>query len=412
MGWGVALSLALHGAWFGSLRVPPPAAPRTNQPRPAYQVPFEPNLGVSALAALASPIPVEPGGPERPGALDLDATEGAGGSGATLEHATRLLSFVSPLSLQDTDLNNLIESQTQRIRTATTRATQEMRRATPNAAAAVFLASGAGTRQERRPVAERDPQQGAQAEALRSARPQPGAQASGAQPGRAHAARSQPTGAALLSPQRGILESRGGRPSLAARVATARPNVDRGPAATQAETIDPKLRDNHDAELLAAALQRSIVDASTQRARRQAPGEGGAEHGPGLGLTQSGRGARAEAYAPGTGGAFALDTSDARYVRWFVEQKERVQQELSFPKPRALAKDQGISVYRVVIRRDGRLAQSPHLVRSSGFADFDEAAVVAIRRALPFSPLPERLLPEALDLTLLIPISFSNPMVQ
>jgi TonB family protein len=107
-----------------------------------------------------------------------------------------------------------------------------------------------------------------------------------------------------------------------------------------------------------------------------------------------------------------LDTQDARYVRWFVEQKERVQNELSFPKPRALAKDQGISIYRVVVRRDGRLAQSPYLVRSSGFADFDEAAVVAIRRAAPFSPLPERLLPEALDVTLLIPVSFSNPMVQ
>ena len=34
-------------------------------------------------------------------------------------------------------------------------------------------------------------------------------------------------------------------------------------------------------------------------------------------------------------------------VRWFVEQKERVQQELTFPKPRALAKDQGISLAKL-----------------------------------------------------------------
>jgi TonB family protein len=204
----------------------------------------------------------------------------------------------------------------------------------------------------------------------------------------------------------------GARSSLAARVAHARPNVDHGPAATPAEALDAKVRDNQDAELLAATLQRSIVDASTQRAKQRAPGEGGAEGSAGLSLAEQGRGARALAYSPGPGSAAALDTEDARYVRWFVEQKERVQNELSFPKPRALAKDQGISIFRVVVRRDGRLAQSPSLVRSSGFADFDEAAVVAIERAIPFSPLPERLLPNALDVTLLIPVAFSNPMVQ
>jgi TonB family protein len=211
---------------------------------------------------------------------------------------------------------------------------------------------------------------------------------------------------------RGIARGAGQSAQLAAKVQYARPNVDQGPAATPAEANDAKVRDNHDAELLAALLQRSIVDASAQRARQRAAGSGGAEQGDGLSQEGDGRGARARPYLPGPGNASALDTADKRYLRWFVEQKQRVQNELIFPLPRALAKDQGISIYRVIVRRDGGLATAPHLVRSSGFSDFDEAAIVAIRRALPFSPLPEQLLPGEPDLSLLIPVAFSNPMVQ
>jgi TonB family protein len=211
---------------------------------------------------------------------------------------------------------------------------------------------------------------------------------------------------------RGIAHGKGQSAQLSAKVQFARPNVDRGPAATPAEAQDAKVRDNQDAELLAAALQRSIVDASTQRAQRRAEGIGGTAEGPGSSQDGDGRGARARPYLPGPGNASALDTQDARYVRWFVEQKERVQSQLVFPTLRALAKDQGVSIYRIVVRRDGRLSGTPRLVRSSGFSDFDAAAISAIQRALPFSPLPGQILPNEGDLSLLIPVAFSNPMVQ
>jgi TonB family protein len=417
--WGVGLSLALHGVWFGSLgssalRRPRPDAPRAEAPPVAYAAAFEVTSSAPAATPSETPSPVLPGGPESPSALDTDAREGAGGSGATAERAQLLFSFISPIALQDTELNNLARSQTQRIETAPTRATQEERRATPSAEDAVFLASGQRGHAERRTPARQDPRPGAVAQASDPVRATAAARAAGDTPSPVPSTQARPIlpHAAREGTARGILQGHGQRSSTAARVAYARPNVDRGPAATPSEALDVKVRDNHDAELLAAALQRSIVDASTQRAKLRAPGEGGVVSGSGLGLTGSNSGSRAVAYSPGPGSASALDTQDARYVRWFVEQKERVQQELTFPKPRALAKDQGISIYRIVVRRDGRLAQSPHLVRSSGFADFDKAAVVAIQRAIPFSPLPERLLPDALDVTLLIPVAFSNPMVQ
>ncbi len=407
--------MLLHSAWMLTLR--PAARPRAKpRGRAAYTAVFEARSAASGPAAHRRQLePAIPGGPQSASALDLDHTTGRGGERTAAEPASLLFSFVSPVTLQDTELNNLAQNQTQRIETARTRATQEERRATPHAADAVFLASGARGHHERRKPAPEDAHDGAQRGSGSESWRTTGQSSDPSQqnvPG--SGALSRGDGAKSARSARGILGGRGARASSSARVAHARPNVDPGPAATPAPTLDPKVRDNIDAELLAAALQRSIVDSSTQRAELRAPGAGGSEDPsrPGFGFAGIGRGAHALPYLPGLGDASALDTRDARYVRWFMEQKERVQNELVFPKPRALAKDQGISIYRVVVRRNGQLADTPHLVRSSGYADFDQAAVLAIRRAVPFTPLPERLLPDASDLTLLIPVAFSNPLVQ
>lgn len=415
--WGVVASLALHGVWIGTLR--PQRAARAAQPRVAqpYQVPLETLRSVPSASqgdTHSVVAPVLPGGPSSESTLDTDQQSGRGGERAAAERSALLFAFVSPLTLQDTELNNFAANQTQRIETARTRATQEERRATPNAADAVFLASGAHGHRERRDPARSDARSGApehheREAALGSTRAAAGLRAEQETP-----APSTEAPASRDSAARGILRGAGSRPSLAARVAHARPNIDRGPAATPAEALDSKVRDDVDAELLAASLQRSIVDSSTQRAAEHGAGTGGvAALAPtGLSSQGSGAGSRALPYLPGPGNGSALDTSDARYVRWFTDQRKRVQDELVFPRLRALAKDQGVSIYRIVVRRDGKLSGSPHLVRSSGYADFDEAAVAAIQRAVPFSPLPERLVPESPAVTVLIPVAFSNPMVQ
>lgn len=410
----VFASLVLHGVSLIGLR--PAGDERHFAPKPAGEnIEFEfastPPVGPSNTATPWVRSPLEFGGPEANSALDLDALPGRGGAEASEGRTLRLFSFVSPLTLQDTDLNNLRQNQVQRIATSPLRATQEERRATPHAADAVFLASGSAGHRERRAPAAQDAEHGAQSDALRpklEQRPDPMPRLGSAAP---EQPREQAQRESVHTP-RGIAYGRGRRAQLEAKVEFARPNVDQGPAATPAEALDAKVRDNHDAELLAAALQRSIVDASAQRARRRADGIGGESGGAGLSQEGEGRGARARPYMPGPGNVSALDTSDKRYVRWFLEQKERVQNELVFPLPRALAKDQGVSIYRIVVRRDGKLADAPRLVRSSGFSDFDQAAVAAIRRALPFSPLPEQLISDSDALPLLIPVAFSNPMVQ
>jgi TonB family protein len=409
----VLASLFLHGASLVGL---PAAGEPVRAPAPAPSTPIEFELALAEGADPSTPTPWQPsplqlGGPESRSALDMDARSGKGGATASDGRALLLFSFVSPLTLQDTDLNNVQQNQVQRIATSPLRATQEQRRATPNPDQAVFLASGRTGHPERRAPADHDAQQGGHSAARapqREARPEarPRLAASAPTP-----ASERPQKEGLRTP-RGIARGQGRTAQLEAAVQFARPNVDRGPAATPAEANDAKVRDNHDAELLAAALQRSIVDSSSQRAAQHAAGIGGESGIQGLSAEGDGRGARARPYLPGPGNASALDTSDKRYVRWFLEQKERVQNELVFPLPRALAKDQGVSIYRIVVRRDGRLADAPRLVRSSGFRDFDEAAVVAIRRALPFSPLPEQLISGEDDLPLLIPVAFSNPMVQ
>lgn len=222
----------------------------------------------------------------------------------------------------------------------------------------------------------------------------------------------QTTGARDDSPGRGIADGRGTRASEAARVASGRPPVDPGPAATPAEHVDPRIRDDEDAELLAAQLVQSLVEATERRGRREGAGRGGTGAGgaPGSGGGR-GEGGRASAFGPGAGEFASLDTSDGRYVRWLLDQRRRVADRLAFPRERMLAMDQGTTVCRVKVRRDGSFEAAPELVRSSGFGDLDSAALAAIRRAAPFQPLPAELAPGVGVLEVTMPVRFHNPMV-
>jgi TonB family protein len=383
---------------------------------PSYAVPFQPLEGTSStgeqLRIAERPPEVVPGGQPIAGTLDQEQLEGRGGELQALESGALLFPFVSPLTLQDTELNNLAVNQVQRIRTARARATQEERRSTPQPADAVLLASGVRGHEERRDPAKRDTQLGAPRRAL----PSPASQLRHARAASEEGESEPPAPAreeTRVRPAQGILRGRGALASRAAKVTFARPNIDRGAAATPAERLDERIRDDADSELLAAKLQRSFVDTSVQRAQKIGPGSGGTALQPdAIGQTGSGRGASARPYMPGAGGNDALDTSDTRYLRWFTQQRARVQRELVFPRARALAKDQGTSLYSVVLGRDGKLSGTPRLIRSSGYADFDAAAAIAIERALPFSPLPAELAPDVERIALLIPVAFSNPMIE
>ena len=51
--------------------------------------------------------------------------------------------------------------------------------------------------------------------------------------------------------------------------------------------------------------------------------------------------------------------------------------------------EQGETIVYFVVGVEGRVSEGPRVVKSSGFDEFDSAAVRAVRRAAPFPPMPE-----------------------
>jgi TonB family protein len=78
---------------------------------------------------------------------------------------------------------------------------------------------------------------------------------------------------------------------------------------------------------------------------------------------------------------------------------------LRFPKRLALMLEQGETVVQFVVRADGRLQGSVKVVKSAGFAEFDQEAVAAVTRAAPFPAVGH-------PLSVSMPIAFDNPVVR
>jgi len=451
---GATLSLAVHLVLALMLWRLPPAGALTSSralaidfdvPPPAPDPSDDRVLAApeasGAVAHLGERAPLEPGGVHARSNVDT-TSRGERGDELGAMQVVLLVPRADGITLQDSPMNALRVSQTQRILTAVDRASVEDRRATPNPADVPFLASGTGVHPERRPIASIDPAVGARVAPAPSVIGQDapsaafllaraGSTASAtvraehgdiatASPGAADATgasdaatRAAHAGATVASPGRGIAAGAGVTSSERARVALGRPPVDQGPAATTTVTRDARVRDDTDSELLAARMLQSVVESSARRGRVRGAGEGGVGGGgaPGSGGGE-GAGGLSAPYGPGHGAYDSLDTSDGRYERWFLDQRARVDRALRFPRERALTMDQGTSVYHLVVRRDGSLAGAPRLVRSSGFDDFDDAALLAITRAAPFPALPRDLAPDLTEIRVTLPVEFSNPMVR
>jgi len=423
---GAFASLVMHLVIYVWLQSLPGAAAHAASPDRQRLI----ELPASAFAAHGprgtrsdTAAPLEPGGPSS--AQNVDGEDrGQGGDATGAVAFTLLVDRAHPVNLQDSPLNSADAAQAQRIRTARDRAAWEnMRRATPNPADEYFLASGDGHHQERRPIDRRD--------AVDGARRSPGAASEGAPEDRAGfsgapnpggvdvvgaegGGTGQPAraGADRVAPARGVVGGRGQRETAAADVAHGRPAVDPGPATTTAES-QGRVRDDTDAELLAAQLLQSVVDASQRRGQRPGVGNGGVGGGGSAGSGGGeAEGGRATPYGPGNGAHGALDTGDPRYIRWYLTQRRRVEEALRFPRERALAMDQGLTVVVLRVNRDGTLAGPPRRKRSSGFSDFDQEALRAIRAVAPFEPLPANLAPDRSVLVLDMTVDFQNPMVR
>lgn len=103
-------------------------------------------------------------------------------------------------------------------------------------------------------------------------------------------------------------------------------------------------------------------------------------------------------------------TLERRYQRYKQEIKARVHGALVFPKALALRLEQGETIVYFVVGVEGRLSEGPWLVKSSGFQEFDSAALGAVRRAAPFPPMPDG--NNARPLPVSMPVTFDNPVVR
>jgi periplasmic protein TonB len=103
-------------------------------------------------------------------------------------------------------------------------------------------------------------------------------------------------------------------------------------------------------------------------------------------------------------------TLDRRYDRYKKEIEQRVNRMREFPKALALRLEQGETIVKFVVGTDGRIGEGPQIVKSSGFEEFDSAAMRAVQRAAPFPPMPNP--GQARPLPVSLRVTFDNPVVR
>jgi TonB family protein len=105
------------------------------------------------------------------------------------------------------------------------------------------------------------------------------------------------------------------------------------------------------------------------------------------------------------GKTVAVSAAEARRIGFEREIQARAGRAVVFPRRLALMLEQGDSIVRFVVGRNGQIEGPVQVVRSSGFPEFDAAAESAALRAAPYPKMPE-------PLTVNLRVVFSNPMVR
>jgi len=108
----------------------------------------------------------------------------------------------------------------------------------------------------------------------------------------------------------------------------------------------------------------------------------------------------ARAAAPDLGArVIPLETSDDRFVSYFLKIKRQIEYIWDYPRAAALRGQAGSCVIQFTILADGRLGAPPKLLRSSGFELLDAEALGAVADGAPYPPIPKRLATDSLTVT-------------
>jgi TonB family protein len=421
-----AVSIVVHGVLLGlgalALSVglsrapaaPPPAEVEIPVEIAPLRLPalyFGPPLGDPSIEEPVPTDPVEPGGAEGLARPDMDRA-GRGGARHADNAALNLADRNDGLTLSRDVTSRIDRDQIQRLETSRERATFEDRRSTTHPMDLVFLATGHGALNERRPVANADPNRGAL-----DADP---AAVRGSVVGSPHddgdlaSARDMggaAPGSARPAPGVGILAADPGPDHRrSADVARGRPRVVEAAPSIPAEH-QGKPKDTVDSEQEVAATVQSLVHAST--AGGALGGGPGGQDGPGAAGSDGvvGAGSRAVPFGGGTGPFTGLSDADPRIsaYRRSVLAKIYPLWENAFPKEASLEGKQGRAIVSLVIYRDGHVDRV-RVTRPSGVPAFDDNVRLAVLRAAPFGPFPSNIAVPSMNWN--ITFDMNNPVVR
>jgi TonB family protein len=184
-------------------------------------------------------------------------------------------------------------------------------------------------------------------------------------------------------------------------------DAERGARAFDTETVGPA-RDSLDVRAASDEPRPGLADLSAP----STPGPGtagrGAAAAPGVVPRPSPGQAPAVAGAPvpvAHGADTALNTLERPYSREHLEIRQRVARQFRFPKRLALMLEQGETVLRFLVLPNGRISGRIQVVKSAGFAEFDNEAVAMVERASPFPSMAHPLL-------VTMPVAFDNPLIR
>lgn len=421
-------SIALHGAAIGSFfwlalwrlapQAPAPAVePGAGDTEPAAGSTIAVDLPVVGEGIRLDDRPPDPtGDPPRVSGGDTVArldmgTSGHGGDPTVESPALNLADRNERMRLSPDLVSRLDRDQLQRLRVARIRQSWEDRRSTTHPTELTLIVTGPGSVMERRPSARTMPDRGA----LASPSPMvqggdvgvPGDESNGYRPpGGAQA------GTLRGAPGVGVNDARAGIDHrTSAPIASARPDVTRGPVAVPApESARP--RDDVDSDQEVATTVRSLVHASTAGGAA-GEGQGGTSGGgdPGAGAS-NGASSHAHPLGVGAGDIFDYWTSDPRLLPYFRLLHAKIDPlwANAFPKSAIAELKQGMVILEFTVFADGHATVAWPPVRPSGIDEFDRNCADAIRRAAPFPPLPREL--GVGSLTIRAPFVASNPVVR
>jgi TonB family protein len=375
-----------------------------------------PTMAEGTVVAERAPemegVPPDPGGSTTP-RLDTGHA-GAGGDTTVDKPAINFSDGDERMRLSPDMVSRLDRDQLQRLDVGRTRKSWDDRRATTHPMELTFIASGPGKLEQRRPVAASDPSRGALVAPSPDVKGSDVGVADQVDDGeRSDHPGGERRGSIASASGLGVPNGRPGRDHrVAASVASGRPAVTQGPVAVNANDKG-RVKDNADTEQEVATTVNSLVHASTSGGKVGDSGRGGSGGGgaPGAGGT-SGAGSEAQALGLHDGQTVDMSFKDPRVMKWLRQVYAKLWPlwANAFPKSALFDLKQGTVIFAVNVDASGAANVAWPPLRPSGIPEFDKNVADAIRRGVPFPPIPSEL--GVRRLRVVMPFTMDNPVVK